>query len=320
VIRREHRLEVLVVSVIVLLGAFYVRAEYIPPWAERNLEIAEEKWGLPVSDVGPWFSAWTLGDGQASAVIAADPLGLGFGDDLREPGYRYQRAGYSWLAWAASGGQPGLVPYGLALVGALAVIGTLILAISLRQRLGPATWFLVLNPALFIGFAGDTAEPLAILLLGLTLASNAVWAAVALGVTRPDFLLAALGRWKPFLAGVSAAAVVAIYATARFGIEGVIPGGGRLGLPLVGYVQYPSLAGWLLAALAVVTGVIGLRHRNWAWVAVGVFVLCFSYDVMEFPVNAWRAAGLMPVLWAFGPAVPRAQEAGSVGEEAPATV
>ncbi len=307
------------VSVIVLLGAFYVRAEYVPPWAERNLEIAEEKWDLPVSDVSPWFSAWTLGDGQAYAVIAADPLGLRFGDDLREPGYRYQRAGYSWLVWAASGGQAGLIPYALGLVGALAVIGSLLLAISLRERLGPAAWFIVLNPALFIGFAGDTAEPLAILLLGLTLASNSVLAAIALGVTRPDYLIAALGRWKPFLAGIAAAALLAAYAVFRFGLEGLIPNGGRLGLPLAGYLEHPSLAGWVLAALAAGTGVIGIKYRNWTWVAVGLFVLCFSYDVLEFPVNAWRAAGLMPVLWAFGPVVTRAQELGSA-EVAPAAL
>ena len=299
---------------IVLLTAFYVRAEYIPPWADRNLEIAEEKWGLPVAEAGEWFSAWTLGDGQAFAVIAADPLGLEFGDELREPGYRFQRAGYSWLAWAASAGQPRLVPYALALVGALAVVGTLVLAISLRDRLGPSAWFLVLNPALYIGFAGDTAEPLAILLLGLTLASNSIWAAMALGVTRPDYLLAALGRWRPFLAGLVAAALLALYAIFRFGLEGVIPSGGRLGLPLVGYFQHPSVAGWSLALLAIGTGLIGIRHRNWTWVAVGLFVLCFSYDVLETPVNAWRAAGLMPVMWAFGPEVTRAQDEGSMAD------
>ena len=212
---------------------------------------------------------------------------------------------YSWLVWAASGGQAGLIPYALGLVGALAVIGSLLVAISLRERLGPAAWFIVLNPALFIGFAGDTAEPLAILLLGLTLASNSVLAAVALGVTRPDYLIAALGRWKPFLAGIAAAVLLAAYAVFRFGLEALIPSGGRLGLPLAGYLEHPSLAGWVLAALAVGTGVIGIKYRNWTWVAVGLFVLCFSYDVLEYPVNAWRAAGLMPVLWAFGPVVKR---------------
>ena len=306
--RREHRFEIVVVSLIALMTAFYVRAEYIPPWADQNLELAVEKWGLPVSDVGPWFSAWTLGDGQAFAVIASDPLGLEIGDELRDPGYRYQRAGYSWLVWAGSGGQPGLIPYALAAVGGLAIIGILILAISRRERLGPLVWFLVLNPALYIGFAGDTAEPLAILFLGLALASSRPWAGVALGVTRPDYLLALLGRWKTFGYGVAAAALLVGYAVIRFGFETLIPGGARLfGLPLAGYIENPSAAGWALAVLAVVTLAIGVRFRNWTWVVVGLYVLCFSHTVVLDPVNAWRAAGLMPVLWAFGPRVATTQ-------------
>jgi hypothetical protein len=321
VIRREHRIEILVVSVIVLLGAFYARAEYIPPWADRNLEIAEEKWDLPVSDVGSWFSAWTLGDGQAFAVIASDPLGLSFGDDLREPGYRFQRAGYSWLAWAASGGQPGLVPYALALVGALAVIGTLILAISLRARVGPSAWFLVLNPALYIGFAGDTAEPVAILFLGLALATDAIWAAIALGVTRPDFLLSMIGRWRPLFAGIAAAVVIAIYSVWHFGLDTMLPKVDLLAVPLSGYIEHSTAAGWVLAVAASSTLVVGARYRNWAWVAVGTYVISFAPVVTADPVNAWRAAGLMPVLWAFGAGVTPSQEAGSMAdEEFPAAV
>lgn len=315
---RSHRIELVIVTTIVLLGAFYARSEYIPPWAERNLEIAAEKWDLPVADVHPWFSAWTLGDGQAFAVIAADPLGLGFGDDLREPGYRYQRAGYSWLAWAASGGQAGLVPYALAFIGALAVVGTLVLAISLRGRIGPSAWFLVLNPALYIGFAGDTAEALAILFLGLTLASSSPWAAVALGMTRPDYLLAALGRWKPFLAGIAGAGIVATYSAWHFGLETMLPRVDLLSLPFSGYFAYPSAAAWLLAVTASLTLVVGVRRRNWAWAAVGAYVICFAPVVTADPANAWRAAGLMPVLWAFGPAVTRPQEAGSSAEVASA--
>jgi hypothetical protein len=299
--RREHRFEIVVVSLIVLATAFYVRAEYVPPWAERNLELAEEKWDLPVSDVDPWFSAWTLGDGQAYAVIASDPLGLDFGDELRDPGYRYQRAGYSWLVWAASVGQAGLIPYAMAAVGGLAVIGTLILAISLRERLGSAAWYLVLNPALYVGFAGDTAEPLAILFLGLALATSNPWAGVALGVTRPDYLLALLGRWRTFGYGVAAAALVAGYSIIRFGLDTLFPEGARLfGLPMAGYLESSSLIGWGLALLAMITLAVGVRFRNWTWAVVGLYVLCFSYTVLLDPVNAWRAAGLMPVFWAFG--------------------
>ena len=299
--------ELTIVVGIVLLAAFYARSEYIPPWAERNLEIAEEKWELPVSDVGPWFSAWTLGDGQAFAVIAADPLGLRFGDDLRDPGYRYQRAGYSWLGWAASAGQAKFVPYGLAFVGAVAVIGTLLLSISLRARLGPSSWFLVVNPALYIGFAGDTAEPVAILFLALSLASNAAWAAIALGVTRPDFLLAMIGRWKPLLTGIAAAGIVALYSLWHFGLGTMLPKADLLGLPFGGYLEHPTIAGGVLALAATLTFLLGVRYRNWAWMVVGAYVVCFAAVVTADPVNAWRAAGLMPVLWAFGPEVKRDQ-------------
>jgi hypothetical protein len=300
--RREHRFEVVIVSIIVLMAAFYARAEYIPSFADEHLEVAADRWGLPVSDAGAWFSAWTLGDGQAFAVIAADPLGLEFGDDLKDPGYRYQRAGYAWLVWVGSAGQPGLIPYAMAAVGGLAVIGTLILAISLRKRHGPMAWFLVLNPALYIGFAGDTAEPLAILLLGLALASSRPWAGAALGAVRPDYLIALLGRWKTLAYGVAVAALVVGYSIIRFGVGSLFPPGARLfGLPLAGYFESPTVAGWILAACAVATLAIGVRYRNWAWAVVGLYVLCFSYSVVFAPVNAWRAAGLMPVLWAFGP-------------------
>ncbi len=40
--------------------------------------------------------------------------------------------------------------------------------------------------------------------------------------------------------------------------------------------------------------------RDWSWVIAGLFVLCFGPDVLGDPVNAWRVAGFLPVLWAFG--------------------
>jgi hypothetical protein len=49
--------------------------------------------------------------------------------------------------------------------------------------------------------------------------------------------------------------------------------------------------------------IVGVRQRDMAWVVGGFFVLCFGGDVTVNPANAWRAAGFLPVLWAFGPAV-----------------
>jgi hypothetical protein len=108
---------------------------------------------------------------------------------------------------------------------------------------------------------------------------------------------------------VAAAALVVGYAVIRFGFETLLPQGAKLfGVPLTGYLESPTLAGLALAVLALVTLVVGARHRNWTWVAVGVYILCFSYTVVLDPVNAWRAAGLMPVLWAFGPRPSRSQD------------
>jgi len=54
-------------------------------------------------------------------------------------------------------------------------------------------------------------------------------------------------------------------------------------------------------AAATVTLILGLRQRDWTWVLVAIFVFAFGNDVTLNPINAWRAAGLLPVLWAFGP-------------------
>lgn len=164
---RERRLEIILVVIIVVLGAFYARAAYIPTWAERHVEIAAEKLNLDVGEPPKWFSAWSLGDGQAYAVIAADPSGVKLGQEIKEPAYRFSRAGYSWLAAVFTLGNESWVPYGMALAGAASLIGILALAIALRGRLGWRSWLLIANPALYLGFAGDTSEPLGVLLLAL---------------------------------------------------------------------------------------------------------------------------------------------------------
>ncbi|MGH8873123.1 MAG: hypothetical protein ACRDWS_14265 [Acidimicrobiia bacterium] len=305
--RRRRNIEIVAVVAVVILAAFYARAGYIPTWSERHLAEAAEKWDLPVANVGPWFSAWTLGDGQATAIIASDPLGYEFGEVLRDPGYRFARAGYSWLTWAVIGGQHHLIPYGMAIVGGLALVGVLITALVLQNRLGTQAWLLLLNPALYIGFAGDTAEPLAILFLTLAMASNSHWAGVALGVTRPDYLIAAFGRWRVLAAGLTASVVMAAYGIWRFGFDTLLPKVDLLALPFAGYLDQPSLAGWLLATAALGTLVVGIRNRDVVWVLAALFVVCFAPIVTVEPVNAWRAAGMLPVLWAFGPRPEQAQ-------------
>ena len=235
--RREHRLEVVVVSAIVLLAAFYVRAEYIPPWAERNLEIAEEKWDLPVSEVGEWFSAWTQGDGQAFAVIASGPsrtrdrrrvprprvsistcrlLLAGLGGKRRPTGADSVRLGGG--GW--SGSHRDLDPRHLP-------------ARTTRSR-RPGSW--CSTPRC------TSASPGTPLSRWPFCSSVWLWHRVARGrqwrleSTRPDFLLA-LHRDDGSLwsYGAAAAVLVAGYAIFRFGLEALLPQGARLfGLPVCG--------------------------------------------------------------------------------------
>jgi hypothetical protein len=283
---------------------------------EDHLVAMESQWGLSVSGVGRWFSAWTLGDGQAFALIASDPLGVDEVGQLGHPAYRFMRAGFGWLAWLASLGQEGWIPYGMALVSALAVAGTFLLAAWLRPRLGRSAWLIVLNPAVFIGLAGDTAEALGVFFLALAMATPGRWAAIALGVTRPSYLVALVDQFKKAIWGGAAALALLGYGLLRFGLD-LDQFGGRLGVPVIGYLTDPQPMSLLVGGLALATLVIGVRSRDWGWVVAGAFVLSFASGVVENPVNAWRAAGMLPVLWAFGPGYEVSASALAAGDVAP---
>jgi hypothetical protein len=298
---RRYRIEILLVAAIVLVTAVFVRWLYIPTWADRHVSIAEERYQFEVGDPGQWFSAWSLGDGATYVLIAIDPSGEQLAAEIPEAGYRFARAGYGWAAWLLSFGQQEGVPYSLALVGALSAVGTFAVAARMRPRLGPKVWLMVLNPALFIGVAGDTSESMGILLLALALASGSWATGLLLGVTRPTFLVALWGQWRLLIPGVVTAASLGVYSLIGFGAEAMVPAGGRLSYPFYGFFEYPSIWGMMLAGVAAITVVIGFSRRDLSWVAAGAFVICFGPDVLRDPVNAWRAAGLIPVLWAFGP-------------------
>jgi hypothetical protein len=294
------RREIWLVALLVVITAVWCRYVWIPgPWRE-GLQFADDVWRIPVTGVGKWFSAWTVGDGQAFAVIAADPLGLDQGWELSQPAYRYSRAGFGWLAWVVSLGQSAWVPYGMAIVGTVSVVGAFVLAVRLRPELGPSSWLLVLNPAIFIAFAGDTAEALAVLALAFTIASGRWWASVALGVIRPSFLVALVGRWRSLLWGALAATTLGVLWTLRFGLE-TGQYGGNFAPPYAGYWRAPSLAAIGLAILATVTLLRGVRRRDWGWAASGLLVICFSEFLVENPADGWRTGGMLLVLWAFGP-------------------
>lgn len=297
----NRRYEFILIILIVVAGALYARAEYIPTFSDRHVENAEEKYGLDVGDPGPWFSAWSIGDGQAFAVIAADPTGMKLSAEIEEAAYRYSRAGFAWIVAAASLGHEDWIPYGMAVVGILSLLAITWLAISLRDQVGVRIWILVLNPALYLGFAGDTAEPLGMFFLAYAMATGSIWAAAALGVTRPSYLIGLLGRWRQVGVGVGATVAILVYGLFRFGVENFIPDGGRVGLPLRAYFEHSTPWGWLVALAAAATLMVGIRKRDWAWIASGLLILCLGTDVTANPVNALRAAGMIPVLWAFGP-------------------
>lgn len=296
----DYRREIVIVGVGVVIIAVLSRYAWLPVNPELALENAAAKWQIQVEGVGRWFSAWALGDGQAFAVIAADPLGLDEGWELKSPFYRYARPGFGWLASVFSLGQEQWIPYAMAFVGVLAVTGTFVLAARLRPHLGPSAWLLILNPAVFLAFAGDTAEGLGILALTWAMITGSRWASVTLAVIRPTFAVALFGRWKPFLAALGTTTLVGLLWIIRFGFE-FNSYRGNFDFPFVGYLTAPSIQATGLATLALLTLVWGWRHRNWAWMASGIFVLCFSEWVVALPGNGWRVAGFLFVLWAFGP-------------------
>lgn len=291
----------MIVSAIVLIAAMGVRTVYQPTDPQGAIDRVEEKYDLEIGSPHPWFTAWALGDGQAYALIAADPLGRKLADNVREAAYRYARAGYGWSAGAIVLGSQPRIPSALAIVGAIALLATLGLATWLRIRIGPRAWWIVLNPALYLGFAGDTSEPMAIALLVVAIAWDSWIAAALLGVTRPTYLVAVWGQWRLFLPGLAAAVLLAAYSLVAFGADAMVPSGGRIGLPFVAYLDHVSLPGIALLMAALMTITIGARGRQWTWLLAGLFVLCFGDDVLRDPINAWRAAGFLPVLWAFGP-------------------
>lgn len=254
-------------------------------------------------DVGPqtaWFATGLHGDGAVYTVIAADPFGVDVGRHLLIPSYRYSRTGYSWLAAVLVIGRENLLLLGLSLVGLISLAIVAWQAVELREILGLRAWFLLANPALYIGFVGDTAEPLAIALLTLALAHGSVWATLGLAIVRPDYLVGLLSRWRLALAGGVLGVAFRMLWVERFD-DSVIGGSVALAWPLVGILEAASPVGWLVIGAGLYTVVRGIVARDLSWVASGVVVVCFSAVVYNAPVNAVRAAGLLPVLWAFGP-------------------
>jgi hypothetical protein len=246
-----------------------------------------------------------LGDGQAFAALAQDPL-LRRPDVFRagptEAAYRAQRPLLGWAAWGLSAGQANAVP---AVLVVLAVAGFVALAAMtaalLRKRGAPALWALaiVLWPGTLMTLSWTGPEGLgtaaALGGFGLWQAERRRWAIVALvaaGLLRESLQLvpvamaahALVVERRPLRAVAPLAAPVVVYA-AWVGIVWLrldaLPsdaGRGRLAAPLTGLIDAAS--GWSSAdvACAALLGLLGgaalvLGRRDAAgWVA-GAFAL-----------------------------------------------
>ena len=287
-------------AVVLMLVAVSIRAARSDPAVVmEDLERFRSATQLDIGPALPFFAAGLNGDGQAFAAIASDPLGRQKHFVLFGADYRYARSGFSWLGSMLVFGVDGMLLAGIAAVGLLSVGLVGYIALRERERLGIKAWWLIANPALFIAVMGDTAESLAILLLALALLGNHVWSGVYLAVVRPSYLLALSDRRRLFIPALGMALGFRLFWILRF--DGVLSvDGGNLGLPFGGLMAEISVTGFVVTVAAVVTIVIGMLNKSWSWVLSGLLVVCLTNKVHLEPVHAVRAAGMLPVLWAFG--------------------
>jgi hypothetical protein len=297
-VRRMARVAGLVVLVAVV--AVFIRGLASNQADLDNLASFQAKSGLAVGPEWAWFANGLHGDGAVFAIMTSDPLGRGEGALIFDPSYRYARVGYPLAAFLASIGQESLILLGLSLVGLGSVVLVSIVTIGLRPTLGPKAWLLILNPALAIGFLYDTPEPLGIALLVIALRGGRLAAAIGLAVVRESYLAALARRRLSFLMVLIVAIGVRLFWVFHFG-DSPLGGAGNLALPFIGVASQPSATGVIVTVTALATVVIGIRRRNLAWILSGILVCSLGESVLADPINALRAGGMLPVLWAFGP-------------------
>lgn len=294
------RIRHLIVAVLLILTFVALRLVVTGPDELRDHAHFENATGASVGPEQRYFGSGLDGDGATFAIIALDPFGQDVGRLLHEPSYRYLRFGYSWLASAVVGGTEELVLLGLSVVGMVAVGLTAYIASQLSDLYGRRAWLLVTNPALILGFIGDTAEPLALALLAGAIYSGSAVVGWSISLVRPSYLIGLSAHWRVALVGLATAAVSKIIWSRHFS-EPLLAIASTLSWPFGGILAAPSVLGWLVMIAAVATLFVGVANRDLSWVTSGFFVICFAQIVVATPTNALRAAGFLPVLWAFGP-------------------
>ena len=306
---KNEKAAALILSLVVVASVAVVRAVAAGEWDLANLDRRQAESGIAFGPETEFFAAGLHGDGAVFAIIAADPFGTDEGKAIYVPEYRYQRAGYSWAVAGVVFGQENFLLAGLAVVGLLSVGGVIFIAHRQRDRLGMRSWLLLVNPALYIGALNDTAEPLAILLLTAAFVSSGVWSSLGLAFVRPSYVVGLADRPGRFFAALGAAVLMRLVWSLHFD-GSFFTTVGNIGLPFVGFVSEPSLLGFLVLFAGVTTFATGVRTRSWAWILSGLLVVCLSASVFVVPTHAVRAAGMLPVLWAFyGHNQPRASQA-----------
>ncbi len=285
-------------SLFVIVSVAVVRAATAGEHDLAMLERRQTDSGIAFGPETEFFAAGLHGDGAVFAIIAADPFGTDEGRAIYVPQYRYQRVGYSWAAAGIVFGQENLVLAGLVVVGLLSVGGVIFIAHEQRDILGLRSWWLLVNPALYIGALNDTAEPLVILLLTVAFVSGGVWSSLGLAIVRPSYVVALADRPGRFFAALGTAVLLRIVWSLQFD-GSVFTTVGNLGMPFVGFVSKPSLLGLLVLLAGAITFAIGVRIRSWAWMLSGLLVVSLGANVFAVPIHAVRAAGMLPVLWAF---------------------
>ncbi|MGA7097452.1 MAG: hypothetical protein WB245_07780 [Acidimicrobiia bacterium] len=269
-----------------------------PQDLERLHEFERES-GLDVGPDTEWFANGLSGDGAVYAIMATDPFGSAQGALILDPSYRYARVGYSWVSSALVLGRRSLILMGLSFTGLICVGLVTFMAAGLRDQLGLKTWLLVLNPALFIGALYDTAEPLAIVLLVAGFVAGLRLCSLALAVVRPTYAVAVANRPATFVAVIVLSILFRLVWVAHFG-DSIMGGASNLAFPFTGVASSPNPVGFAVLVAGLVTLIGGIRARSWSWLAAGLLVCCLGGPVYADPINAVRAAGMLPVLWAFG--------------------
>jgi hypothetical protein len=148
-------------------------------------------------------------DGVYYYAIARDPLARGDAHTvIDEAPYRYGHAGYGWLAWLVSAGNPLEVPRSLLFLGLLGMATSAVVVSLIAAELGWTPWaglLVAFSPGLISAVISDTTEPVGVAVISLAvllwMRGRIWWAAgflIAACLVKEPFVLvpAALVLWE----------------------------------------------------------------------------------------------------------------------------